>query len=341
MSETGFGIIGAGTWGETHAKAYGGVAGASVAAVADLDGERARSLAAEYGVPFATADHNELLARDEVRAVSIATPDFAHKDLCVAAANAGKHVLVEKPLATTVADAQAIIDACEAAGVTLMVDFHNRWNPPFNKLKRSVEKGEFGEPQMMYVRLSDTIFVPTKMLSWAAKSSVAWFLASHTTDLVRWLCNSEVRRVYSVSRSNVLAPQGIDTPDFFMTTLELENGAVAVMENCWILSEAAPVIFDFKCEFVGSKGHVNIDPSHHGMMQQFTEDGGAENPDVIVFPEVFGRHHGFAVDSIRHFADCVMNERQPLVSPQDGLKVTEVVCALLQSAAEGGPVELS
>jgi len=336
----GFGIIGAGTWGETHAKAYRAVPGAHLAGVADLDGDRAKKLAAAYGIPFATDSHAELLEREDVSAVSVATPDFAHKPLCLAAARAGKHILVEKPLATTVADAKEIIAACESAGVKLMVDFHNRWNPPFHKLKQAVQRGDLGEPQMLYLWLSDTLFVPTQMLSWAAKSSVAWFLASHTADLARWLCNADVKKVYSVSRSNVLAPQGIDTPDFFMTTLELTNGAVAVMENCWILSEASPVIFDFKCEFVGSKGHVNIDPSHHGMMQQFTE-AGAEYPDVMVFPEVFGQHHGFAVASIRHFAECVLQDLPPLVTGEDGLKVTEVVCAILESAEKGEPVVLS
>lgn len=336
----GFGIIGAGTWGETHAKAYLGVPDATVVGVADLDGDRARDLAQKYNVSFSTDDYTELLARTDVDAVSIATPDFAHKPLCIAAAKAGKHILVEKPLATTVADAREILATCATNHVTLMVDFHNRWNPPFNKLKRAIDAGEFGDPQMLYLRLSDTLFVPTKMLSWAAKSSVAWFLASHTTDLVRWLCNAEVTRVYSVSRASVLPALGVETPDFFLTTLELNNGAVALMENCWILSDASPVIFDFKCEFVGSKGHVNIDPSHHGMMQQFTEGGGAEYPDVLVFPEVFDKYSGFAIESIRHFAECVLTGRHPLATGEDGLKVTQVICALLESAEKGRPVDV-
>ena len=181
MNKTGFGVIGTGiVGGAWHSHVYHNLPGAELVAVCDLDEGRAREIAERYSVPHVFTDFRDLLARDDIVAVSIATPDFAHRDLAVAAAKAGKHILVEKPLATTVEDADAILEAVEEAGVKLMVDFHNRVNPPFVQARQSVLDGELGELKYIYARLSNTTFVPTQMLPWASKSSALWFLASHT-----------------------------------------------------------------------------------------------------------------------------------------------------------------
>ncbi|MFQ6133214.1 MAG: Gfo/Idh/MocA family protein [Armatimonadota bacterium] len=333
------GVIGVGTWGETHLKTYGAHPECDIRCLCDVNEELARERAGEYGVGAWTTDYEELLGDEAIQAVSIATPDFAHGDIAVAAANAGKHILIEKPLATTVADCERIIAAAQANGVKLMVDFHNRFNPPLVKTKRSLEEGELGDLQMMSVRLNDTLFVPTQMLSWAGKSTVTWFLASHCVDLVRFLSGDEVRRVYSVSRSRVLEPLGIPTPDFYQTILELEGGATAYVENCWIISESFPNVFDFKLEVVGAKGTVFADLSTHGMLSRYTEEE-AGYPDVAVFPEVHGKLLGFAVEAIRHWIDCLLEDKEPLVGGGDGLAATKVVLAIHQSAEKGEPVEV-
>ena len=124
MRKTGFGVIGTGiVGGAWHAHVYHHMPKSELVAVCDLNGERAREIADRYGVQHVYTDYRELLARDDIAAVSIATPDFAHRDIAVAAARAGKHILVEKPLATTVEDAEAILAAVDEAGVKLMVDF--------------------------------------------------------------------------------------------------------------------------------------------------------------------------------------------------------------------------
>src|SRR5688500_10599892 len=117
MSEVGFGVIGVGTWGELHARVYGSTPGARLAAVCDADLPRAEKVAAACGAPKVYADYRELLKDPDVRAVSVVLPDFLHREAVVAAAEAGKHVLVEKPLATSVEDGRAMIDAARRAGV--------------------------------------------------------------------------------------------------------------------------------------------------------------------------------------------------------------------------------
>ena len=98
---------------------------------------------------------------------------------------AGKHVLVEKPLTTDVGEARRIVDAAQDRGVKLMVDFQLRWDPRFMAAKHCMESGELGDGVMGYARLSDTIHVPTEMLGWGANSGPEWFLFPHTMDYAR------------------------------------------------------------------------------------------------------------------------------------------------------------
>jgi len=340
MQQIGVGVIGLGTWGETHLKAFTSHPGARLIGVCDSNAALAKQRANEYGASFVTADYRALLARDDIGAVGIATPDFLHRDMAIAAAEAGKHILLEKPMATTVEDCLAIQAAAETAGTKLMVDFHNRFSPPFLQMKAAIEAGEMGELQLISLRLNDTIFVPTQMLSWAARSTVAWFIGSHSVDLVRWLSGEEVEQVYAVSRSRVLAARGVDTPDFYLTSLELSGGLVAQIENCWILSEQYPTVFDFKAEVVGSRGTMMADVSTHRMVQKYTEDT-AMYPDVIGTPDVHGRPTGFAIESIRHFVDCIVGDKELVVTAADGIAATRVICAIEESARTGAPVSLT
>ena len=148
MTPIGCGVIGVGVFGENHCLAYSRLPGVKLAAVCDVNGARARAMAEKYGARAWYTDYQELLRDPAVQAVSIATPDFAHRAIALAAARAGKHILCEKPLATTAADAQEIVDAARAAGVKLMVDFHNRVNPPFVAARQSIEVGAIGRARV-------------------------------------------------------------------------------------------------------------------------------------------------------------------------------------------------
>src|ERR1039458_7045875 len=128
MSNVGFGLIGCGTWGRMHARAYAASPAIRLAAMCDQDASRAAALAAEFAVGEPMTDWRELIGRSDIKAVGIATPDFAHGEITLAALRAGKHVLVEKPLATTVRECEEILAVQKAQGVKLMVDFHNRWS---------------------------------------------------------------------------------------------------------------------------------------------------------------------------------------------------------------------
>lgn len=334
VEKVGIALIGCGTWGRVHARAYAASADARLVAVCDQDAARAAAFAAEFGFAEHGTDWRASLARADIQAVGIATPDFAHGEIALAAIQAGKHVLVEKPLATTVAECVEILAAQARQRVKLMVDFHNRWSLPFVNLRRAIGTGQLGSLMMMNIRLNDTRFVPTRMLSWAAKSSPLHFLGSHLVDLVHFLSGAAITRVYSVSRSVVLKGMGIDTPDFSQSILELSTGGTAVVETCWILDEHAPSVYDFQCEVVGTKGTAYVNASHHRMAEMYSAKG-VELPDVSAAADLYGKPVGFAVASIQHFVDCVANDRTPMVSGEDGLAVARVLAAAEQSARSG------
>jgi len=332
-----FGVIGAGLWGEAHAEVYATHPWAELAAVCDSDRSRAERVAKRFGAPRVYTDYREMVKDPGVDAVAVATPDFAHRDPVVAAAKAGKHVHSEKPLATSREDAEAIAAAVRSSGVTYMVDFHARWNPPFAIARKNIEEGALGRIMSAYFRLNDTISVPTSMLSWASKSSILWFLGSHTVDTLRFLLADEVERVYSVSRAEVLRERGIDVPDLYQSVLEFRSGVVATIENNWIVPDTNPAVNDFKVNILGSKGMINMDLTNNQLFERYLETT-SDHPDCLVKPQVRDRHVGFAYEAIRDFVECLALGKPVQAGLDDGLKVTSVILAIMESAAVRAPV---
>ncbi|HHV61944.1 MAG TPA: Gfo/Idh/MocA family oxidoreductase [Firmicutes bacterium] len=338
MEKIGFALIGAGLWGHAHANVYATHPYARLVAVCDVVEEKAKDLARQYGVPW-YVDYREMLKDHEIKAVGIATPDFAHCDPLVECVKAGKAVLVEKPLATTREDVDRIMEAITRYSGRVMVDFHARWSPPIAVAKECIERGELGRIISAYYRLNDTISVPMSMLSWAAKSSILWFLGSHTVDTLRFLLSDEVKRVYSVSRSEVLVKKGIDVPDIFQTTLEFKSGIIAQIENNWIVPNTNPNVNDTKLNVLGSKGMINMDLTHNQAFERYLEDR-ADHPDILVKPLVHGKYTGFAYESIRDFVERVATGRDFLVTAEDGAKVTSVILSIMESAKKREPVDV-
>jgi predicted dehydrogenase len=329
-----FGVIGTGLWGEVHAEIYSSHPFAELAAVCDRDPERAEEIGRRYGAGRVYTKFQELVADPEIDAVAVVTPDFAHREPIVAAARAGKHVITEKPLATTLEDAEAVAEAVRAAGTRFMVDFHTRWNPPIVIARRDIEDGTLGTIVSAYFRLNDTISVPTEMLAWAATSSILWFLGSHTVDTLRYLFQDEVDTVYAVSRELVLKGRGIDVPDLYQAILRFRSGIVATIENHWIIPNTHPSVNDIKVNILGSAGMFNMDLTNNQMIERYLEDR-SDHPDCLVKPRIRSKHVGFAYESIRDFVECLALDKEPQVGLEDGLNVTRVILAIMESARKG------
>jgi predicted dehydrogenase len=338
MERLKFALIGAGTWGKAHAEIYASHHLSEFVAVCDVVEEKAQAIAKEFGVQYFT-DYEKMLDSVECDAVGIVTPDFAHAAPIVAAAERNKHILCEKPLVTSHKDLELVTEALKGKDIQIMADLHNRWNPPVCKIKSDVDEGKIGKVVSAYIRLNDAIWVPMEMLSWAEKSSILWFLGSHSVDVLNWIIGAKVVKVYSVSYEGVLKSKGIDIPDLYQTILEYANGAVATMENSWIIPNTNPYVNDYKLNITGERGMFNMDFSHNTLLERFLEDE-ASHPDVIVKPHIHGKPMGLGYESIRDFIERVYYKKELLISLEESIGITKIILSILESAEKREPVSV-
>ncbi len=330
-------VVGCGLFGENHVKAYATYHRSRCVAVFDLNAARAKEVARKYGVKAARS-LDEIAGDKAIKAVSIATPDFAHTEPALALLAAGKHLLIEKPLTTSAAEARAIVAAARKARRTVMVDFHNRWNPPFLALKQRIDAGELGTPVMGYVRLSNPHTIPFGMLSWAGKSGPHWFLLPHVVDLVRWLIGKQkALRVTAHARREILKRRGADTYDAIQATVAFEDCFVT-FETCWILPKSWPTLIDFQMSLVGSKSTAQINCTEQGL--RVAGPRRFETPFTGGLLDAFGVPEGFVVMPIYHFVDCLLDGREPVVTAEDGLATTQIIEAMVRSIEERRTVSI-
>lgn len=328
------GVVGLGNQGIAHVEVLRSIEEVELVAVADVDLERARRVAAEYGVGAAYGSARELCERGGVDAVVVATPDHLHLEPVLAALECGKHVLVEKPMATSLAEAERMAAEARKRGLLLMVNFENRFNPPFAHVKELLRRGELGQPIHAYIRLSDTLYVPRRMLGWASKTSVAFFLMSHTADLARWYFDQPVREVYAASVTRLLSDLG--TPDAYAAILKFDGG-FALLESSWVLPESSPSVFDFKLELVCTGGAVHIDTERESVTVAARS---YSYPHLAKLHRVHGLVAGFLREADRHFVRCVMGRAEPIVTAEDGVENVRILEAVVRSSLEGRPIKL-
>ena len=329
-------VIGTGTMGKIHAQIYAESEKAELIYVCDLIEERAKELAKKCSCSY-TTKIKKIASDLEIKAVSITTPDFAHREIALEMIEAGKDILVEKPLATSVRDAQDIVNAARKKGVKLMVDFQNRWNPLFIQAKQTIDQGEIGKPVMGYARLSNPLSVPLKMLPWASKSGPEWFLFPHTIDLMRWLINKEPEEVYATGKKGILKEKGIDVYDAIQAMVKFEDGSFVSFETSWILPDSWPTLLDFKLMLLGSKGRIGIEGDRQGI--DIATDK-LNWPFVLGLQHAYGRSFGFFKEPIIHFVDSLYEDKAPMCSGEDGLVVTRVIEAIVKSIQEKKVIEI-
>lgn len=329
------GIVGAGLRGRMFTSALRGQPGVEVVALADPSERVAESARRETGLPVVPS-HRDLLGDVDPDAVVVCTPDFAHREAAVDVADAGKALLVEKPLATTLEDARAIHDAVTAAGVPALVGFENRWNPHVVRTLAAVEAGSLGAPITASAVLSNACSVPTTMLSWAARSSPAWFLMPHTVDLVCALTGQRPEEVLAVGSRGVLAARGVDTWDVVHALVRLSGGATASLTSAWVLPDATDGVVEFRFSVVGTQGSASADLSHQGLTvvtdklrSEWPLGGRIGTADV-----------GAAPWMAQHFARSLLDGTAVGPGVDQGLLVTETICAVERSLETGRAVPL-
>ncbi|WP_434619978.1 Gfo/Idh/MocA family protein [Arthrobacter sp. A5] len=332
------GIIGGGIRGSLFARSIQENTAAKLGALCDPSPLARANATAAFGVPaFATVDEM-IAAVPGLTAAVIATPDFAHRDAAVLCASNGLDLMVEKPLATNTTDARAIVDAAKNAGTRIMVGFENRWNPRFNIVHSLLHEADHGQIVNQIGNLNDTLFVPTMMLSWAAKSSPAWFLMPHSLDLAIWLGGALPVEVHAVGVKKMLPAMGIDTWDAITATFTMSDGSYVVLNSSWVLPTSAPAVYDFRYEIQTTRGAFHIDGANHGVTHYSSDRLTWEQWGVL---ERGGRISGVPVDMVNDFVELLLGTKSDLPDAADGLLVTQAIEAVHESLEKNRAVTIA
>lgn len=330
------GIVGAGLRGKMYARSLRAVPGVEVEALCDLSPQMAETAGKELGLRHYTS-HRDLYSEEQLDAVIVATPDFAHFEPAVDAARAGLHMMIEKPLAIDEAEAQGIRAAVQESGVQCMVAFENRWNPAFVRAHEIVRSGAVGEVLTQTARLSNTYYVPTRMLSWSGHSSPGWFLMPHTLDLTLWLSGKAPEKVYATGFKRELVARGIDTWDVIHALITFTDGTTASLESLWILPDSMPSVVDFKYQLIGSKSAIFVNQQDQML---WAADEKLSFPNTLVL-DVDGRPQGFPSWMVASFARQLLEDEALSPTIDEGVRVTQVISAIHESLADGMPHTLA
>ena len=333
MDKLRFGVIGLGIMGQQYVKIYSGLATTEVTAVADLNDQRAEEIGARYGVERRYTDYRRMLEEAPLDAVVVATPDFAHFEPAKAVLESGRHLAVEKPMTTSVAEADALLRLTRTSGRRVQVNYNHRWLGPYHHGKQAILAGEIGAPLAAYARKNDTIFVPTEYLPWAAQSTPAWFLSAHDLDLIRWYFGAEPVEARAWGCREVLVKRGVDTYDLIQAQVKFSSGAIATVESAWIYPNTFPTLVDSFVEVIGSQGHIHFDRKRESI--EVSSPKGFTYPKNFLNSEIFGRARGAFPACLEDFARAILEDRDPEVTAFDGRQVTAALDAIHRSLASG------
>src|ERR1700726_190748 len=338
-----FGLLGCGRIAKRHSELLGGghIAGAKLVAVCDEARARADAIGSRFNVP-ALYDLDDLLGRDDIDAVSVLTPSGMHPRHAIAVAKAGKHVIVEKPMALRLEDADAMIRACDQAGVKLFVVKQNRFNVPVVKAREALEAGRFGRLVLGTVRVrwcrDQGYYDQDKWRgTWAYDGGVLSNQASHHVDMLEWFFGD----VVSVHARAVTALVNIEAEDTAVATLKFRNGALGIIEAT---TAVRPKDLEGSLSILGEKGAVEIagfavnQIRHWRFVNELPSDKDVVEKFSVNPPNVYGFGHQAYYQQV---IDCLTNQRAALVDGLEGRRSLELITALYESIETGREVWLS
>jgi predicted dehydrogenase len=337
-----FGLLGCGRIAKRHSELLGGnhISGATLVAVCDPIRARANAVASKFSVP-ASYDINDFLSRKDIDAVSVLTPSGLHPQHVIACAKAGKHVIVEKPMALRLQDADDMIRACDVAGVKLFIVKQNRFNVPVVKAREALEAGRFGRLILGTVRVRwcrDQAYYDQDSWrgTWAYDGGVLSNQASHHVDMLEWFFGD----VVSVHARATTALAKIETEDTAVATLKFRNGALGIIEAT---TAARPTDLEGSLSILGEGGTVEIagfavnQIRHWRFVNELPADKEVVEKFSVNPPNVYGFGHQAYY---QHVVDCLVHQRAALVDGLEGRKSLELISALYESIETGEEVPL-
>lgn len=332
METIGIGVIGCGGMGRSLANGANAVEGIEIVCVSDLQDDLAKSLAENLETNY-TTDYHKLLENEKIDAVLIASPPFLHSKMAVDAANAGKHVFSEKPMAPTLEDCDAMLAAASDNDIKLTIGLVCRYHATHSKVREIVHSGELGAPVNMLVHRLGGPWRGGHRTPWRlerAKSGGSLMeINAHEIDFMRWTCG-DVKSVYAAGGRFV--QEDTDYPDVVLASLNFVNGAVGLLH-----SSHAAAVGGYGGRVDCEKGSIYFPQIWGGdasiQIKTFEGEGRSIRiGDIKVPPPV--------QQEIRVFADSIRKDTNPPITGTDGRAAVEIALAAYQSVESGTPVDL-
>lgn len=342
MRTLNFALVGCGRIAKRHSELLGNeqIRNARLVAVCDVKQDRARAIGEQFKVPY-YIDMHKMMQTEKVDVVVILTESGRHAEHTIALAQYGAHIVVEKPMALTLSDADRMITACDRAGIKLFVVKQNRFNVPVVKLREALEAGRFGKIVLGTVRVR---WCRTQAYydqdawrgTWAHDGGVLANQASHHVDLLEWMMG-EVDSVYAASSTALV---NIETEDTAVVTLRFRSGALGVIEAT---TAARPKDLEGSISILGEGGAVEIGGFAVNEMRTWNFLNPLPGDDEVMQkysvnpPNVYGFGHQAYYE---HVVDCVLHDRRHLVDGLEGRKSLELITAIYESIETERPVQL-
>jgi len=330
-----------------HLPALAEVPGVSVVALCDLDSRRASEAAAQFGVARHCTDAGEVFAMQDIEAVGVCTDPESHANLAVAAMQAGKHVLVEKPLALTTVDCVRMIAAAKTAGVIAMTGHHMRFHRLIREARQRIREGILGpieSVRMVWHSPRTDLGIPAWKTLRRRGGGAVVEIAVHHFDLLRFLLGAEVEQIYAINRD------GVREDEAAVVVARMANRTLVAAE----FSERSPHEIEIVVSGRDRLLRVNCERFDGLEIRRLGELAGAPAVRLRSVARFFqtlpfglttlrrgGDYRMSYENAWKHFSECIREGRPPEATFEDGLRSLEVVCAALQSASTSQPVTVS
>jgi predicted dehydrogenase len=330
-------LIGAGRAGMVHARNYAfEISNTKIVAVVDANKKVAEEAAKELNASNFFIEFEEALAGVEFDAVCIGAPTFVHAETVIRAADAGKHIFCEKPLSTTLKEAEQMEKAIKRNNVKFQIGFMRRFDQNFLKAKKIIDQGEIGNPILVKSVGRGPGLPPQWYCDVKRSNGLLAEVNSHDFDSLRWLSGSDYEQVYALA-DNFKCPQYKEEyPDFYDTaavSLRFKNGVLGLIDGCC----PATYGYDARMEILGTEGMLQIGSQQAYSVlvwnnkSQLIKEG--NKSWRILFKDAY-------LEEDKYFANCILNNEEPKVSIEDGKKAIEIVIAVNKSIETGQPIKL-
>ena len=332
MERLRIGVIGLGWFGEIHCETIVGIPELELAALCTRRPDRLADMAEKFGVDRTFTDYREMLAQPDIDAVSVVTMWDQHTAPACDSLNAGKHVFLEKPMASTVEDCGKIMDAAKSARGILQIGHICRFNPRYRMAKQAIEEGRIGQIVAMSSRRNIPAAWTPEILQ---KIGPIVGDAVHDTDLMLWFTEDRVVSAYA----QTVSIRNLKHPDIGQTMYRFASGASATLETVWCMPDKTPFDIDERLSIIGTEGLIHVQDTFPNLA--IVDSNKLHSPDTTYWPMFEERRAGALRDEFAYFARCARAGEKPAIGrPEDAAAALKATLAAEESARTGRVVEV-